>query len=141
MYSVNDILSLLEKGEKPETIAQNFTDILNAAIDQKKKDDEKAAKKKAEEEAKQKLQETKKRELQTILDEIQMWFNTYYPELRIQSSLKAEEVMPIFDDTAGSLKEFNKLFAKVPIEKQKDTEKAVDADKAINDFLKMFYLL
>ena len=141
MYSVNDILSLLEKGEKPEVIAQNFTDILNAAIDQKKKDDEKAAKKKAEEEAKQKLQETKKRELQTILDEIQMWFNTYYPELRIQSSLKAEEVMPIFDDTAGSLKEFNKLFAKVPIEKKKDTEKIVDADKAINDFLKMFYLL
>lgn len=141
MYSVNDILSLLEKGEKPEVIAQNFTDILNAAIDQKKKDDEKAAKKKAEEEAKQKLQETKKRELQTILDEIQIWFQTYYPELEIQTSLKAEEVMPIFDDTAGSLKEFNKLFAKVPIEKKKDTEKAVSADKAINDFLKMFYLL
>ena len=134
MYSVNDILSLLEKGEKPETIAQNFTDILNAAIDQKKKDD----KKKAEEEANKKLQETKKRELQTILDEIQMWCKTYYPELNIQCSLKAEEVMPIFDDTAGSLKEFNKLFAKVPIEKKKDV---VNADKAINDFLKMFYLL
>lgn len=141
MYSVNDILSLLEKGEKPETIAQNFTDILNAAIDQKKKDDEKAAKKKAEEEAKQKLQETKKRELQTILDEIQMWFKTYYPELEIQCSLKAEEIMPIFDDTAGSLKELNKLFAKIPTEKKKDTEKVVSADKAINDFLKMFYLL
>ena len=141
MYSVNDILSLLEKGEKPETIAQNFTDILNAAIDQKKKDDEKAAKKKAEEEAKQKLQETKKRELQTILDVMRTWFQTYYPELEIQCSLKAEEVMPIFDDTAGSLKEFNKLFAKIPIEKKKDTEKAVDADKAINDFLRMFYLL
>ena len=138
MYSVNDILSLLEKGEKPETIAQNFTDILNAAIDQKKKDD---AKKKAEEEAKQKLQETKKRELQTILDEIQMWFKTYYPELEIQCSLKAEEVMPIFDDTVGSLKEFNKLFAKVPIEKKKNTEKNINTDKAINDFLKMFYLL
>ena len=132
MYSVNDILSLLEKGEKPEVIAQNFTDILNAAIDQKKKD---------EEEANKKLQETKKRELQTILDEIQMWFNTYYPELRIQTSLKAEEVMPIFDDTAGSLKEFNKLFAKVPTEKKKDTEKNINADKAINDFLKMFYLI
>lgn len=132
MYSVNDILSLLEKGEKPETIAQNFTDILNAAIDQKKKD---------EEEAKQKLQETKKRELQTILDEIQMWFKTYYPELEIEGSFKAEEVMPIFDGTAGSLKELNKLFAKVPTEKKKDTEKAVSADKAINDFLKMFYLL
>lgn len=141
MYSVNDILSLLEKGEKPETIAQNFTDILNAAIDQKKKDDEKAAKKKAEEEAKQKLQETKKRELQTILDEIQMWCKTYYPELEIEGSLKAEEVMPIFDGTVGSWKEFNKFFAKVPVEKKKDTEKAVSADKAINDFLKMFYLL
>ena len=139
MYSVNDILSLLEKGEKPEVIAQNFTDILNAAIDQKKKDDEK--KKKAEEEANKKLQETKKRELQTILDEIQMWCKTYYPELRIQCSLKAEEVMPIFDDTAGTLKEFNKLFAKVPTEKKKDTEKNINADKAINDFLKMFYLL
>ena len=139
MYSVNDILSLLEKGEKPETIAQNFTDILNAAIDQKKKDDEK--KKKAEEEANKKLQEAKKRELQAILDEIQMWFNHYYPELRIQTSLKAEEVMPIFDDTAGSLKEFNKLFAKIPTEKKKDTEKNINADKAINDFLKMFYLL
>ena len=132
MYSVNDILSLLNEGEKPETIAQNFTDILNAAIDQKKKDDE---------EAKHKLQETKKRELQTILDEIKMWCQTYYPELNIQCSLKAEEVMPIFDDTAGSLKEFNKLFAKVPIEKKKDTEKNINADKAINDFLKMFYLL
>lgn len=141
MYSVNDILSLLEKGEKPETIAQNFTDILNAAIDQKKKDDEKAAKKKAEEEAKQKLQETKKRELQTILDEIQMWCKTYYPELEIEGSLKAEEVMPIFDGTVGSWKEFNKFFANVPIEKKKDTEKVVNADKAINDFLKMFYLL
>ena len=139
MYSVNDILSLLEKGEKPEVIAQNFTDILNAAIDQKKKDDEK--KKKAEEEANKKLQETKKRELQTILDEMRIWFNNYYPEFRIQTSLKAEEVMPIFDDTAGSLKEFNKLFAKVPIEKKKDTEKNINADKAINDFLKMFYLL
>ena len=139
MYSVNDILSLLEKGEKPEVIAQNFTDILNAAIDQKKKDDEK--KKKAEEEANKKLQETKKRELQTILDEIQMWVKTYYPELRIQSSLKAEEVMPIFDDTAGTLKEFNKFFANVPIEKKKNTEKNINADKAINDFLKMFYLL
>ena len=132
MYSVNDILSLLNKGEKPETIAQNFTDILNAAIDQKKKDDE---------EAKHKLQETKKRELQTILDEMRIWFQNYYPELNIQESLKAEEVMPIFDDTAGSLKEFNKLFAKVPIEKKKDTEKNINADKAINDFLKMFYLL
>lgn len=132
MYSVNDILSLLNEGEKPETIAQNFTDILNAAIDKKKKDDE---------EANKKLQEAKKRELQTILDEIQMWFNNYYPELRIQTSLKAEEVMPIFDDTAGSLKELNKLFAKVPTEKKKDTEKNINADKAINDFLKMFYLL
>lgn len=132
MYSVNDILSLLEKGEKPETIAQNFTDILNAAIDQKKKVDE---------EANKKFQETKKRELQTILDEIQVWFKNYYPELRIQTSLKAEEVMPIFDDTAGSLKEFNKLFAKVPTEKKKDTEKNINADKAINDFLKMFYLI
>lgn len=133
MYSVNDILSLLNKGEKPETIAQNFTDILNAAIDQKKKDDE---------EANKKLQETKKRELQTILDEIQMWFNNYYPELRIQASLKAEEVMPIFDSTAGSLKDFDKFFAKIPIEKKKDTEKnTINADKAINDFLKMFYLL
>ena len=141
MYSVNDILSLLEKGEKPETIAQNFTDILNAAIDKKKKDDEKAAKKKAEEEAKQKLQETKKRELQTILDEIQMWFKTYYPEFEIEGSLKAEEVMPIFDGTVGSLKEFDKFFVKVPTEKKKDTEKNVNADKAINDFLKMFYLL
>ena len=141
MYSVNDILSLLEKGEKPEIIAQNFTDILNAAIDQKKKDDEKAAKKKAEEEAKQKLQETKKRELQTILDEFQMWFKTYYPELGIQCSLTAEEVMPIFDGTVGSWKEFNKLFARIPTEKKKDADKAVDADKAINDFLKMFYLL
>ena len=137
MYSVNDILSLLNEGEKPEVIAQNFTDILNAAIDQKKKDD----KKKAEEEANKKLQETKKRELQTILDEIQMWCKTYYPELRIEGSLKAEEVMPIFDDTAGTLKEFNKLFTKVPTEKKKDTEKVVNADKAINDFLKMFYLL
>ena len=132
MYSVNDILSLLNKGEKPETIAQNFTDILNAAIDQKKKN---------EDEAKQKLQETKKRELQTILDEMRIWFQTYYPELNIQCSLKAEEVMPIFDGTAGSWKEFNKFFAKVPVEK-KDADKAtVDADKAINDFLKMFYLL
>ena len=132
MYSVNDILSLLNKGEKPETIAQNFTDILNAAIDQKKKNDE---------EANKKLQETKKRELQTILDEIKMWCKTYYPELNIQCSLKAEEVMPIFDGTAESLKEFNKFFDKIPIEKKKDTEKTVDADKAINDFLKMFYLL
>ena len=133
MYSVNDILSLLEKGEKPETIAQNFTDILNAAIDKKKKDDE---------EANKKLQETKKRELQTILDEMRVWFQTYYPELNIQYSLKAEEIMPIFDDTAGSLKEFNKLFAKVPTEKKKDADKAtVNADKAINDFLKMFYLI
>ena len=133
MYSVNDILSLLNEGEKPETIAQNFTDILNAAIDQKKKGDE---------EAKQKLQETKKRELQTILDEIKMWCKTYYPELNIQCSLKAEEVMPIFDGTAESLKEFNKFFDKVPVEKKKDADKAtVDADKAINDFLKMFYLL
>ena len=132
MYSVNDILSLLNKGEKPETIAQNFTDILNAAIDQKKKDDE---------EAKHKLQETKKRELQTILDEMRIWFQTYYPELNIQCSLKAEEVMPIFDGTAGSWKEFNKLFAKVPTEKKKNTEKNINADKANNDFLKMFYLL
>ena len=133
MYSVNDILSLLNKGEKPETIAQNFTDILNAAIDQKKKDDE---------EANKKLQETKKRELQTILDEMRIWFQTYYPELNIQESLKAEEVMPMCDGTVGSWKEFNKFFAKVPIEKKKDADKATtNADKAINDFLKMFYLL
>ena len=139
MYSVEDILAMLNKGEDPEKIAQTFADSLNQAIDQKKKAEEEAKKKaQAEAEAK-KLQEAQKRAwLQDILDEMYDWFCECYPDYGFQEALKAEEVMPMLDETMESVKALNKLFEKVPVEKK--NKKSVSADQAIADFLKMFDL-
>lgn len=136
MYSVEDILAMLNKGEDPEKIAQTFADSLNQAIDQKKKAEEEA-KKKAE--AEKKLYEEEKKEwLQDILDEMYEWFCEYYPSFGLQEAIKAEEVMPMLDETMESVKVLNKLFEKAPVEKK--NKKSVFADQAIADFLKTFDL-
>lgn len=77
MYSMEDMLKMLDGGESADSLAKSFTDVLNAAIQEKKRVEADEAKRKAEAEAKrQKVAEASK-----ILDAVFVFGEKYYPEI------------------------------------------------------------
>lgn len=96
MYNVNDILAMLQNGESADTIAQNFADTLNAAIQKKKEEEEKQ--KKAD--AAAAIRSNKIADLTDILDYILDFIDEYYPELAADLDMEIEtsDVEAIVDE-------------------------------------------
>ena len=101
MYNVNDILAMLQNGESADTIAQAFTDTLNAAI-QKKKEAEDMQKQAAEA-----ARANKVSDLTDILNYIFDFVDEYYPELAADLDLEVEtsEVEAIVDELDRTIPE------------------------------------
>ena len=120
MYTVDDILSRLNKGEDSAAIAQEMADLLNQAIAQKDAQDKKAA-------------ETARRKVNIandIADRINAFFAEFYPIATTQ--IKGDDIIAIGED-AQWLKD---LLTTNDNGKNKDKT----PDEIIADFLKDFNL-
>lgn len=134
MYSSDTILSLLQNGHSAEDIAKSFTDALNSAI-QEQKAAEKAKKAASEKHA----------DMKNILEEILLFFSTYYPELvpeveEISDEEIAEfinlidEAVPDIVELVKTLKNLQNLTFPAPTTKRK--VKTDSVDDIIETFLK-----
>jgi hypothetical protein len=137
MYNSDTILSLLQNGHSAEDIAKSFTDALNSAIQEQK----------AAESAKAAASQ-KHADMKNILEEVLLFFSTYYPELipeveEISNEEIAEfidlidEAVPDIVELVKSLKSLQSLTFPAPTAKRKITVKRTNSvDDAINTFLR-----
>lgn len=137
MYNNDTILSLLQNGHSAEDIAKSFTDALNNAIQEQK------AAKKAKAAASQKHADMK-----NIIEEVLLFFSTYYPEFipeveEVSDEDIAEfidlidEAVPDIVELVKSLKSLQSLTFPAPTAKRKITVKRTNSvDDAINTFLR-----
>ncbi len=119
MYFNLEAISKILETEDPQIVAQEFTDVLNEALKQKKAREEEAAKKAK----KAKLEDAKKLE-KMIFDYVQK----YYPEVSDYIGNFSDKDAEIFMDAIDELCQEMKDAAKVVI-------KNVDTD-ALSKFLK-----
>ena len=136
MYSVDDIMKRLKAGEDAEKIAQEFTDALNGAIEQKSAEDKAAAAAKAKEDAAEVARRARIADAWDVVDPLNVWLKEYYPELA-KNEVKPEELVDLFDSvvelnhTLGMLK-----LSTFPFQnKEKTEEKKVCRKGASNDEL------
>lgn len=128
MYTSEELLKMIENGTSPETLAQTFTDALNAALDlQKKKEEEAKTAKKKEEERKAKLI--------SILDDVIAYVCEFYPSL--EPLIKAELTEETIEETAKDLMTQIKILSETA---KAFTDKKPSADP-IADFFKKYNLL
>lgn len=137
MYNSDTILSLLQNGHSAEDIAKSFTDALNSAIQEQK----------AAEKAKV-VASQKHADMKNILEEVLLFFSTYYPELipeveEIGDEEIAEfidlidEAVPDIVELVKSLRSLQNLTFPAPTTKRKITVKKINsADDAITTFLR-----
>lgn len=141
MFTEKDILARLQNGEDVQKIADEMAAMINAAnktyADQKAAEE---AKKKAEEERKKQLALQKKDDLQDILDQLAVWFNTYYDvEESVWDEIDADAVLELIDSVQEYIKAMSDLtavFGKKPAVKPvKTVVKTQSADDTLNAFL------
>lgn len=135
MFDSKSILETLRSGSlSAEEIAQSFADALNEANASYIAEQE--ATKKAETEKAEKISS-----LQTILDSVDAWFDTYYGSHG--NDLKAEDIIELIDfssDFSSHLETWrNGLHTTVDNLKGKVTKKS-SCDEALNAFFKEFGL-
>jgi hypothetical protein len=94
MYNVNDILARLQNGENADTIAQEFADALNGAIQKRNEEEEKRK------QAAAATRSNKIADLTDILDYILDFIDEYYPELAadLDMEIEASDVEAIVDE-------------------------------------------
>ena len=113
MFTEKDILTRLQNGEDVQKIADEMAAMINAAnktyVDQKAAEE---AKKKAEEERKKQLALQKKDDLQDILDQFAVWFNTYYDvDEAVWDEINADAVLEMIDSVQEYIKAMSDLTA------------------------------
>lgn len=148
MFDEKTILARLQNGEDVQKIADEMAAMINAAnktyADQKAAEE---AKKKAEEERKKALNLQKTADLQDILDQFAVWFNTYYDvDESVWDEINADTVLEMIDSVQEYIKAMSDLtaaFGKKPIVKPvvpagakiiKSNTKP-NADETLNAFL------
>lgn len=148
MFSVEDILARIQKGESVDDIATEFTKSINAAleIDKEQKAREAALQKEAEEKAAQeaKMDDCVRRVVETMIE----YISIKDPDLA--DMLKSEEVFDVAEirktldlaiNTAKMALAFADAIPDAPAKPHKIlAPKTVSADDAINQFLKNFGL-
>lgn len=96
MINQNDILAALQGGADPEALAQNFADMLNAAIAEKAKQEEEARKAQA-------IAETRQEKIDwmaEILGTLNDFMKEFYPEIydaQLSEKVNAADVVDVFD--------------------------------------------
>ena len=140
MFDEKTILARLQNGEDIQKIANEMAAIINKANQTYANQKAEEAKKKAEEESKKKLVLQKKDDLQDILDQFAIWFNTYYDvDESVWSEIDADAVLEMIDSIQEYIKAMSDLTAawgkKTAAKPVKPIVKTQSADKALNDFL------
>lgn len=103
MVNQNDILAALQGGADPEAIAQNFADMLNAAIAEKAKQEE------AERQAKA-AAETRQEKVDYMAEMLAMlnhFIKEFYPDVydeKIVEKVSAADIVAAFDEAYDEVK-------------------------------------
>jgi hypothetical protein len=141
MFDEKTILARLQAGEDAQAIANEIAAMINNAnkmyADQKAAEE---AKRKAEEERKKQLVLQKKNDLQDILDQFAVWFNTYYDvDESAWNEINADAALELIDSVQEYVKAMSDLtavFGKKPVVKPvKTIVKTQSADDTLNAFL------
>ena len=134
MFTEKDILARLQNGEDAQAIANEVAAMINAA--NKTYTEQKAA----EEERKKQLVLQKKDDLQDILDQLAIWFNTYYDvDESAWNEIDADAVLELIDSVQEYIKAMSDLGAvlgkKPAVKPVKKIVKTQSADDTLNAFL------
>ena len=103
MVNQNDILAALQGGADPEAIAQNFADMLNAAIAEKAKQEEEARKAKA-------VAETHQEKVDYMAEMLAMlnhFIKEFYPDIydeEFAEKVDAVDIVTAFDQAYDEVK-------------------------------------
>ena len=138
MFTEKDILARLQNGEDAQSIANEMADMINKANKMYADELAKAEEAKRAEEQARIVQEQKKADLQSILDEFAAWFQEYY-NIDAGDELKAESIMEIIDglqEYVDALKGLEMVIGKKPAVKVIKSNTKPSADDTINQFLK-----
>lgn len=119
MYSVEDILARLQKGESQEDIVKEFTDAMNKASKKKAKKDQEAEAKKEKDAARQKAGEE-------LAAAVRKYLEIAHPDLAADIKYDAKATNDYLDLLDNSLKSIAAL-------------KSIDWDKKIDDALEVFF--
>jgi hypothetical protein len=134
MYSQEDIFKALQAGTNPEDMIRQFTDNMNAAIAQKKAEDQK----------KNQAYARKVAKMQAIIDEVFDFMKEFYPSLPITDDLRdgvdAHDLIESLDESVHQVAQLSAMFGDIMNEKKPQQsitiKKAIDSDDALNKFLK-----
>lgn len=133
MYSQEDIFKALQAGTNPEDMIRQFTDNMNAAIAQKKAEDQK----------KNQAYARKVAKMQAIIDEVFDFMKEFYPSLPITDDLRdgvdAHDLVEALDDSVRQVEQLTSMFGGLVNEKPQQSitiKKAINSDDALNNFLK-----
>ena len=130
MYNVETILSLLNEGQSADDIAKSFTEMLNKAVQEKKKEET--------------LKSQKLIDMKGILEDILLYINTYFPnvlpEVKEIEDKDVNEIMKAFDEIVPELETIAGFLRSAPVRKVKITPSSKVADDIIKDFLKLHNL-
>ena len=140
MYSVDDIMKRLNAGEDAEDIAQEFTDALNSALNEKKAADEAAAKAAAAADAMEVARNARVADAWDVADPLNAFLAEHYPELA-KSPISAEEIVDLFDSVVelnhslGMLKLSTFPFQKKDESKKICKKSGISNDEVIRKFI------
>ena len=133
MYNVETILSLLNEGQSADDIAKGFTEMLNKAIQEKKREET--------------LKSQKHDDMKCIIEDILLYVNTYFPhvlpEVEEVEDNDVDEIMEVFDEIIPELEALAESLKTAPVHKIKVKTAAPSskvADDIIKDFLKLHNL-
>ena len=132
MYNVNDILARIQKGESPETIANEFANAINSAVALDKKQKEEAAAKAAAAQKEKELAAL----ATNIAADITKYIKLSYPEAAklMEGDVSAEDVKFTLDTSIRAI--MNTAAMVTSISPKASPKAATSADDAIEQFLK-----
>lgn len=128
MVNQNDILAALQGGADPEAIAQNFADMLNAAIAEKAKQEEEARQAKAAAETHQEKVDY----MAEMLAMLNHFIKEFYPDIYaedIAEKVDAADIVAAFDEAYDEVKRMQPV-----LDDLQNLLHKLEADPVVKDF-------
>lgn len=128
MVNQNDILAALQGGADPEAIAQNFADMLNAAIAEKAKQEEEARQAKAAAETHQEKVDY----MAEMLAMLNHFMKEFYPDIYdedIAEQVDAADIVAAFDEAYDEVKRMQPV-----LDDLQNLLHKLEADPVVKDF-------
>ena len=128
MVNQNDILAALQGGADPEAIAQNFADMLNAAIAEKAKQEEEARQAKAAAETHQEKVDY----MAEMLAMLNHFIKEFYPDIYdedIAEQVDAADIVAAFDEAYDEVKRMQPV-----LDDLQNLLHKLEADPVVKDF-------